>query len=153
MGHCYGSSQDLASLLVANGARRPRPPVSLGQLFRTARLDFPALYGSGGGGIPAGLRMDDERSVRCLEMAHRVLLIRFAIWKAKADPPTDDDEPGLRGHHPRYAFFMEELLGLQEVRAHSIPIACVCESHEIMLKPEDIELDISRCHTSVVGTR
>ena len=129
MGHCFGSSQDLASLLVANGAR-PKPPVSLGQLFRNARLDFPALYG--GGGVPAGLRLDDGRSVRCLEMAHRVLLIRFAIWKAKADPPTDDDEPGLRGHHPRYAFFMGELLGLQEVRAHSIPIACVCESHETL---------------------
>ena len=92
--------------------------MSLGRLFRDARLGFPALWGDG---QPAGCRLDDEGSIRCLEMAHQVQLIRFGIWKARARPAVPDSITRREQHHV-YTSLMEELLRLQEVRSSSRPL-------------------------------
>lgn len=129
------------SLLLGNN---PKPLVSLGRLFQDARFDFPALWNDG---HPAGRRLDDEGSIRGLEMAQQVHLIRFGIWKARAGTPGASTAPdGVESQAPyrAYAPFMEQLLCLREVtKTHPIPtLAAILSANEEPPRPNQTYPDV-----------
>ncbi len=108
----------MVSLLAAGDGRR-RPLLSLGRLWRDARVRFPTLWGVQ---YPDDCRLDDREILRCLEMAHKVQLIRFRIWKARACDAAAVTAVAVTGgaKAPRdsehyYSPLMEELLSFQEV--------------------------------------
>lgn len=125
IGHSYGLSQDLVNLF----GNQVRPLLNLGQLFRDARLGFPALIF--GDRFPADCYGENSRILRGLEMAHHVQLIRARIWKARGAAAAaaaaaaagdammttmdagERAEVGTREYH--YLTLTRELLALQEV--------------------------------------